>query len=253
MHMRYGKAFAGLAILGVLAGPAIAQDSPIRVAIYNLTPFGGDPPGGYCVELMDAIAERTGMTIAEYRPMGVPDMMPAVATGAVDVLCSALAPTNARREVGVAFTSALFTNGETIVVRADNANRYPSLADMRGLRIAAGEGTANLTQLQNAGHDNIVIYQGNQATGAELLLNGQADAMVTNAAEFRYNQLFMSLWPQLKSADGYVPVRVSHAALAVRPEDTALLGILQATLEAMKLDGSLAALNDRYGLPQPPF
>lgn len=231
---------AAAAIAASLAvSPAAAQDAPLRVAIYNLTPFGADPPGGYCFELMNEIAVRTGLTIASFHPMGVPDMIPSVANGTVDILCSALAPNNERRGMGVVFTGPLFVNGETIVIHDDNAASFRTLAEMRDLRIAANSGSANLRQLEAAGHPNIVVYEGNQATGAELVLAGQADALLTNAAEFRYNQDMIGLWADLKNMDGYVPTRVSYAAIAVRPGDTALLGTIQAAIELLKLDGYL--------------
>jgi ABC-type amino acid transport substrate-binding protein len=51
----------------------------------------------------------------------------------------------------------------------------------------------------------------------------------------------------------YVPALVTYGSLAVRSADTALLGELQAALEALKADGTLAMLNERWALPPPPF
>lgn len=102
-----------------------------RVAIHNTSPFGGDP-GGLCFDVLQAIAEREGLEL-QYQPMGIGDILPALIADAADLGCSGNGPTASLRRDGYAFTGAIASNREVLLVRASDTSTYAALSDLRGL------------------------------------------------------------------------------------------------------------------------
>jgi polar amino acid transport system substrate-binding protein len=230
-----------------LTGSVAAQESPLRVAIFTADPFGG-----YCHELMSAIAERAGLEIAEFQPTVVPDMVPAVANGTADVLCSGLGPTTERRQAGLAFTSAILTNQETIVVLADNDNVYRSFADFVAAgAVIGGETGSNFVNIAAAAGVEVRTWATNEELEAALHA-GEITGWIRSYPSFAFRQA-QGDYADLKHAEGYIPSQTSFGAIAVQQSRTELLGIIQAALEGLKADGALAEMAPRWGLPLPPF
>ena len=248
MMKRLTIAAAAVAILTVGAFSAHAQDASIRVAVFTADPFRG-----YCEELMPILAERAGLQISEFQETVVADMMPAVADGTVDVLCSGLPPTTQAREAGLAFTSAILTSQETVAVLSDNNNVYRTFGDFAaaGAIIGAERGTSFNQILADAG---VTVRE--YATTDEIyaaVRAGEITGWIRSAASFFYNQAALGNYTDLKQAEGYIPTLLSYAALAVHQDNTALLGQIQAALESVKADGTLAEIAARWGMPLPPF
>lgn len=237
----------GATLVVALAGTAQAQTTTLRAGIFINPPFGGTPPGGYCFDLMNEIGERTGLTF-EYFPMVVADLIAKVGTGETDIECSALGPTPERRALGVVFTGPIMTSSEAMIVRADDTTAYRTLADFQGKRVAGAEGSANFTQLANAGLNPIAVPATSQAIPA--LLAGELDAIMTNAVEIA---TLVAANPGLRGVDTYVATRIAYGFIAVRKDEVLLLGQVQNALELMKEDGTLAEIAGRWGIPLPPF
>ena len=229
---------------------ASAQDG-LRVGIYNLPPFGGDPPGGYCVDLVNAMAERLNWTVT-FVPMSATDLVSRLAAGDVDMECSALAATNARREQGIVFTGPILTNMDGIIVRADNDTQYRKLEDLQAIRMGAPVNSAFLQSLQNAGLANVQTYPGLDAAIAAIVA-GEIDGFITISSLFAYNHNVLGMWPEVKLVETWTPTSINYGAFAVQAGNADLLGAIQNELEAMKLDGTLNAIIATYGLPAPPF
>ncbi len=243
--MKFGMAVLAVSIVGA-AGLAHAQDT-LRAGIFINPPFGGTPPGGYCYDLMEEIAARTSLTF-EYFPMVVGDLITKVGAGETDIECSALGPTPERRALGVVFTGPILTNQEAIVVRAGDATAYVSLADFQGLKTGAAQGSANFTQLSNAGL-NVTAFP-SSTEGMAALLAGEIDAYMTAAPEA---MSIAQTEPGLRMVDTYVATRIGYGMIGVHEGNISLLGTVQNALENMKADGSLAEIAGRWGIPLPPF
>lgn len=249
-----GKTVASFAVLAAVAvgwPSAASAQASYRVGIYNLAPFGGDPPGGYCFDLVNAMADRLDWQV-EFVPMSATDLVTRLAAGDVDLECSALAATNARRQQGIVFSSPILTNMDGILVRADDNTPYATLADLRDLRMGAPVNSAFLQSLQNAGFTDIKTYPGVPEAIAAIEA-GEIDAFITISSLFAYNHNVLGMWPAVKLVETWVPTSVNYGAIAVQTGNTALLGEIQNAIEGMKLDGTLATIIANYGLPAPPF
>ena len=233
--------------MAVTAGTAFGQTDAVRVAVFIADPFKG-----YCEELMTAIADRAGLRIDGFQQTVVADMIPAIAGGTADVLCSALGPNTERREAGLAFTSAILTSPTVIVVLAANNTVYGTLADFAAAgAVIGGEAGGALATVRDAGVQTREYRTYEEIHAA--LVSGEITGWFRAGASFGYQQAVLGQWQDLKLAEGFAPTTVGYGTLAVHNTNTALLGQMQAALEAVKADGTLAAIAGRWGMPLPPF
>lgn len=257
--MKSLKVFLATALVPVaLAIPANAQTS-LRVVSTGAAPFGED---GFCGDLMPAIAAQTGLSFEFVAPLGLAAIMQSVAEGQADIVCSALGgayypittpPTTANgyRSLGLSFTGTVYLNYETMVVPLSDTTPYTGFADLAGQPVGATTGaTIYLGILEAAGVD-IRTYP-NNAAAIEALIAGEVRAVIQGGPSIRYAQS-QGQYPGVHEVTTYVVQNIIQAALAVRDEDTDLLGQLQGALEALKLDGTIAALTNRWGLGNPPM
>lgn len=233
-----------------MSSSALAQ-TPLRVGLTSSPPFGGPEPGGYCLDLMNAIGARTGLSFEFVQPMPAGELIGALAGGTFDVLCSANGPTNERRAMGIAFTSAIATNGEMLVVTAADAAAYTTLAELQGLTVGAPAGTLFVGMLREAGVTDIREYAGPALYQA--LVAGEVKAILTSAPTFAFQHNVQNQWPELRIVETYPLQNPIYSSLAVRNTETELLGTLQAALEGLKADGTLPTLADNWAIPLPPF
>lgn len=96
----YSRRPDSVTILALAAPAAAPEDQSICVGIVPIAPFGGsNTPGGFFFEVMNAVANKTGLTVT-YKPMPFGELLIAVAAGNIDVAASVLAPMPTGREQG---------------------------------------------------------------------------------------------------------------------------------------------------------
>jgi polar amino acid transport system substrate-binding protein len=139
-------------------GAAAAQQGPeLR--------WGGDPSGGapfaffdpndpsrvigFEVDIMDALAKRLGRTPALERADWLA-LFDALEAKRCDILMNGFEVTEDRAAVA-RFSVPYFRYGQQIVVRAADAARVSSLADLAGKRVAVLNGSAAVDVLREAG------------------------------------------------------------------------------------------------------
>lgn len=240
-----------VAAIAVMSSNAMAQTPTLRVGLTSAPPFGGPEPGGYCFDLMNAIGARTGMSFEFVPPMAAGELIGALAGGTFDILCSANGPTNERRAMGLAFTSAIATNGEMVVVLATDTAAYTTLAELQGIPVGAPAGTLFVAMLRDAGITDVREYAGPALYQA--LIAGEVRAILTSAPTFAYQHNVRDQWPELRVVETYPIQNPIYSSLAVRSTETELLGTLQAALEGLKADGTLVTLAETWAVPLPPF
>jgi polar amino acid transport system substrate-binding protein len=248
--MPVGRISVALALLAggviALAGPVAAQDEPLKVAIWNQGPFGGDPPGGFCHDLMEKIAERTGLRFT-YVPMPAPQLIPSVVAGDVDLECSALAAPG-RRNHGIVFAGPILTNQEAIIVQAGNETPFATLADFTGLRIGTTVNPGREAHIRAAGFEPVTFPNAQGAAAA--LAAGQIHAWMVNRAE---SPRLSRETPGLRLVETYQPTLVNYGMIGIAHGELVLIGTIQQALEELKIDGTLDAIADRWDVPPPPF
>lgn len=243
-------AFAvALAIAAGVTSPVLAQATAVRVAVHNIPPFGGDPAAGLCFDVLEAIAERQGLEL-QYQPMGIGDIFPALIAGTADLGCSGNGPTASFRRDGYAFTGAIASNREILLVRSGDTRTYATLADLRGLKV--GTVAPYLPLATNAGLTDLVTLPG-FPDGIAALRAGEIDVYLTGETVWRYQSEVLGAAEDVRRLESYVSVSVNYPAIATRADDADLLGRVQAGLEGIKADGTLSTILELWGLPAPPF
>jgi polar amino acid transport system substrate-binding protein len=151
------EAPAGLVSAGSLT---VCSDTP-----YEPFEFEG-PDGeqtGYDMDLLRAIAEDAGL---ELEVLDVPfeGILGKMAAGDCDVVGSAVSIKPERLEQ-VDFSEPYFDSGQSILVRAADAQTYATLADLAGQRIAVQTGTTGETYANENKPDGAEIVSFEDSTG----------------------------------------------------------------------------------------
>ncbi|MDT0265634.1 ABC transporter substrate-binding protein [Streptomyces sp. DSM 44915] len=170
--------------------------------------------------------------------------------GRHDVIMSAMTDT-AERQQGIsedAEGGADFVNyfqaGSAILVPADNPEGIEGVADLCGLSVAAQQGTANETVLEDAqaGCDEAIDPVINEVDSENItaLQSGRADAVITDYPVALYNEL--------NAGDGGLftvvgeQIDAAPYGIAVAKENTELRDALQAALQEIIDNGTYAEI-----------
>ena len=202
---------------------------------------------GFGIEVAGKIAERLGVSIEFVQtswPTLTADVLAEPQT--FDMAIGGITITDARRET-MLMSDGYLCNGKTILCRADEADRYGSLADVDRpeVRLMVNPGglnekfaLANLTQAQ------IIVHERNEEIPS-LVAEGQADVMITEITEapwYVQNDARLSA-PLLSS-----PFTHGEIGVLMRKGQDDLLALVNAVIAQMKADGSLRGLHEKYEL-----
>ncbi len=94
---------------------------------------------GFDMDLIREIGKRTGLEV-EIVNMGFDGLIPALMTGTIDIAVSGITITDERKK-RVDFCEPYYEAGQSLMVRADEKDRYKTPADLEGKRIAVQIGT----------------------------------------------------------------------------------------------------------------
>jgi cyclohexadienyl dehydratase len=188
----------------VLAAPAQAQQSSrldeimkrgtLRVGMTgDYLPFGYFDPAtakfrGFDVDMAEALGKALGVGI-EYVHTAWPQLMKDFEAGNFDVAMGGVSITLDRQKKGM-FSTPIMREGKTPIARCADKDRFQTIADIDrpGTRVIVNTGGTNerfaRANLRNA---EIKIYNDN-VTIFDQIAEGNADLMITDASETRYQQ-----------------------------------------------------------------
>ncbi len=148
----------------VVAGQAVQQDKPLRVATKPLEPFvvkRNDRWAGFSIDLWDKIAQQLGWKYEWVEVKTVTDQLAAVRVGSADLAMAGISITS-EREAIVDFSHPYFNSGLQIMV-STQANRSgvgvftaylsPALLEILGLALVFLIVMAHLVWLVERGHN----------------------------------------------------------------------------------------------------
>ena len=202
---------------------------------------------GFGIEMAQKIAERLNVDIDFVQtswPTLTADVLGEPQT--MDFAIGGITITDARRET-MLMSNGYLCNGKTILCRADEADRFQSLADIDRpeVRVMVNPGglnekfaLANLTQAQ------IIVHERNEEIPS-LVAEGQADVMITEITEapwYVQNDARLAA-PLLNS-----PFTHGEIGVLMRKGQDDLLALVNSVIAQMKADGSLRQLHEKYGL-----
>lgn len=238
-------------------GPAAcAADTP-RAESMPVLRWGGDAEGGapyveadpanpsrvvgFDVEIATLFAQGLGRT-PRFIQAGFTSLDAAVARGDFDVALCGIEDTPARRQ-RLAVTIPYYEFREVLTVRRGDEQRFRSLADLRGRRVATLGATLAYDLLAAARTRDgfeVVMYEDDVHPYSDLVL-GRVDAVVLDEILAR-----RGVRRNQNLVDQHTPLAIGHYAGILSPGNVALRDSMDAILRGAMRDGRLESIFRRW-------
>ncbi|MEO7274352.1 MAG: ABC transporter substrate-binding protein/permease [Vicinamibacterales bacterium] len=253
---RRGRArWTGVGLLCVL----LALHTPLRAQAPPPLRWGGDAEGGapyveadpnnpqnvkgFDVEVAALIATSLGRT-PEFLQVAFASLDQSAIRGDFDIGLSGIEDTPARRAT-VAASIPYYRFREVLTVREADRDRYRSLADLRGRRVATLSGTIayDLLLQGEREHGLVAVSYDDDVHPYSDLLVGRVDAVLldnvlANRALGRNRGLFVAP----------TPVQTAHYVVITAPENRELRAAVNAALLAAMQDGRLEQIMRKWNV-----
>ena len=238
--------FTSLAALLVGTVALSAEADAIRVGMsggyFPFTFVKQDTLQGFEVDLMNALAQRTGDTVA-FSTMSFSGLIGALESGRIDTIANQITITP-DRAAKFAFSQPYVYDGAQVVVKKGNETEITGVESLRGRTVAVNLGSnfeQLLRELPFADEIDIRTYESNVAQDTAL---GRVDAFVMD----RVSSAQVIKESPLPLALAGLPFSEIQNALPFRndADGQALRDRLDAALTEMKADGTLKAISEKW-------
>ncbi|WP_317381764.1 basic amino acid ABC transporter substrate-binding protein [Megasphaera stantonii] len=193
---------------------------------------------GFDIDLANAIGEKLGRKV-EIKTMGFDALIPALKSGQIDLIASAMSATEERKKQ-VDFTDPYYIGGSVIVVRKDNTD-IRGWDDITGKTVAvqAGSKPADFAEKQGA---LLKQFDANYQCLQELQVGASEAAALDKAVALYY--ISKGGLSDLKVVGE--PKKLAGSAMAINKGNEKELKEINAALQAMKKDGTYTKLYQKW-------
>lgn len=203
-------------------------------------PFNYEEGGeltGFDIEIGQALSEEMGL---EHNPVTNPfeTIIQGLIGNKYDAILGSMAITDERAET-VSFSDPYYLSGGKIFVSADNTE-ITSAEDLEGKRIGVVAQSTYDTAAQEY-TDDIQYYNSDVVALQDLTVPGRLDAVITSDVVG-----FEAMNAGLEVKDVGENLWIEEAAIAVRPEDEALLEEINRALDAIIENGTYAEISEKW-------
>ena len=243
---------ATLTLAGLMSGPASAQTGPLRSALDGVAPPFAQPTmeggvEGLSVDTVKTIAERLGRKL-DLEAASFTALIPGLQAGTYDLLSAPMTATPERSQ-SMLFTEGLWNTDYQFVLPA-GAPDVKELADLKGKTIAVNKGTVYDTWARGKVAEIGWTVESYASTNdsVQAVQSGRAGAALLGDAQ--------ALWLP-KQTKGLKPSTYRFVtglvfAYAVAKDNVALRDAVEAVIECMKQDGTMAKLYEKWMGVAPP-
>ncbi len=196
---------------------------------------------GIDMAIAKKIAEDNGMT-AQINNMEFDSLLVALQNNQLDAVIAGMTVTEERKET-VDFSTPYYTATQVMIVK--EGSDIKAASDMADKKIAVIQGYTGETCVQEMGYEFESFKKGTDAVLE--LVNGKADVVVIDMATAQ---------KYVADNEGLVLVEDAEAfegeeyAIAVAKGNTELLDMINASIEAMLADGTIAELGSKYAVAE---
>lgn len=252
-HVHFVRRTVLSLMAALAAGAAFGQAAP---ASYNVGATATGIPftfldlksnsiQGMMVDTVQAVAKAGGFTVNVQQTVFAA-LIPSLTASKIDIISAAMLKSPARQQV-VDFSDPVYSYGEGLVVKADDDKAYASLDDLKGEVVGAQVGTLFLDMLQKKGGFKEVRSYDSVADLMRDLSLGRIKAGLADQPIVAY-QIKQAAFQGVKLAAAYKPVQVGDVCLVVRKGDAATLARLNKAIAAIRADGTLAKIIQKWGV-----
>lgn len=233
-----------------LAGCGSKQQAPTQSKVLKVGAEATFPPFefqdektkeyvGFDIDLAKAVGKQMGYQV-EIQNMGFDGLIPALQTGSIDMIASAMSITDERTQK-VNFSQPYYKSGLSIVVKKDNTT-INNFKDLEGKRIAVQIGTTSAKEAAKIKDAKVREFNSNSEAYMELV-NGGADAVVN---DLPVNQYYLT---QTGSKDAKLVGEVANAeeyGLAVAKNNKELADKVNKALDELKKNGEYDKIYQKW-------
>lgn len=192
---------------------------------------------GIDIAIADQIAKDNGMT-AKISNMEFDSLLIALENGQVDAVIAGMTVT-AEREESVDFSTPYYKATQVMIVKEDST--IAAATDMADKTIAVIQGYTGETCVSDMGYEYTSFKKGTDAVLE--LVNGKADVVVIDSATA---DKYVADNEGLKIVTDEEAFGSEEYAIAVAEGNTELLEKINASIEKLLADGTVAELADKY-------
>ena len=192
---------------------------------------------GIDMAIAKEIAEQNGMT-AEISNMEFDSLLIALANGQIDAVIAGMTVTD-ERKLTVDFSTSYYKATQVIIVKEDSD--IASAADLSDKFVSVVQGYTGETCVNDLGLNYESFKKGTECVME--LINGKCDAVVIDSATA---DKYVSDNEGLKIVEDAEAFGSEEYAIAVQKGNTELLNSINASIEKMLADGTIANLGDKY-------
>ncbi|TKT69561.1 ectoine/hydroxyectoine ABC transporter substrate-binding protein EhuB [Aquamicrobium sp. LC103] len=238
----------------------IFSSGKITIGIHNQAPWGFRGPDGEATgfhpDLIRSAFKPLGVTEIEFIISDFGALIPGLLAQRIDVVASGLAVTPARCEQ-VAFSEPDLAIGDALIVKEGNPHNLHSYADISAnpnVLIGGSRGSANMGNAIASGIPTPQIQQfQNTEASVSAIMAGRVQAVTFSTATV----VSVLSDPKITGLERATPFQgfvkpnglpaANYAAIAFRKNDLDLRDAYNERLAALKADGTLTAIMEKYG------
>ena len=200
---------------------------------------------GRMVDAVEAVGKAGGFD-TEIQQTTFAALIPSLTSSKIDLISAAMLKTPEREKV-VKYSDPIFSYGEGLIVKADDAKPYKSMDDLAGEVVGAQVGTVFLDALnKHGGFKEVRSYDSIPDMMRDLSL-GRIKAAFGDRPIIAY-QLAQGKNRDVKLSDTYVPVVMGDVCLVMRQGDSEKLAQVNRGIAAIKADGTLQRIIEKWKL-----
>ncbi|MEC4240017.1 ABC transporter substrate-binding protein [Pseudomonas sp. DSV-1] len=250
------KPFQVLTLVCAMAAGLIGSASAVAEPVYKVGATATGIPftfldiksgkiQGMMVDAAEAVGKAGGFD-TEIQQTTFTALIPSLTTNKIDLISAAMLKTPEREKV-VQYSDPIFSYGEGLIVQTDDPKEYKTMDDLAGEVVGAQVGTVFLDALnKHGGFKEVRSYDSIPDLMRDLKL-GRIKAAFGDRPIIAY-QLAQGKNPEVKLSSTYVPVVMGDVCLVMRQGDAEKLAQVNKGIAAIKADGSLQRIIEKWKL-----
>ncbi len=198
---------------------------------------------GYDIELIKVIGQKAGYEV-EVMSMGFDALIPALATGQIDVIAAGMSVTEERSKK-VDFTTPYYESGLSYITLKRNADKFPTFESLKGQTVSGQIGNTGVDYAKKVLKSKVLTFNTTSEAFMDLSSGNSSQAVVLDRPVLAY---FLKTKPQ-QAKHFQLGKEIADAewyAFAVKKGNKELLDKLNKAYDELKKEGVIQQIHDEW-------